>query len=54
MAFSHSPDCTSGAALLCVSEEALHFFLREWTEGGLEVFGERVEVSCAEGKVGVK
>jgi len=53
MGFWHGPDCTSGRALLCVSEEP-HRFLGEWREGGSEVFGNCTEVSCAEAKVGVE
>jgi len=40
-------------ALLCISEKAPDVFLAEWSEGGLNLFGEREEVSCKEGKVRV-
>jgi len=52
--FWHGPDCTSGMALLCISEEEPHCFLGEWREDGLEVFGDCAEMSCTEGKVGAE
>jgi len=54
MGFWHGPDCTSGIALLCVSEEEPHCFLGVWREGDSEVFGDFAEVNCAEGKVGAE